>query len=99
MNGLETLADAIWDRLVNNAYKLDLKGNSREAYAESGFGERESSGRVVDGTRAYGNASGEVRADSSTRLSPYGGGGLRTAGWPRIAGRLGTQSALLADAP
>jgi DNA replication protein DnaC len=24
-----TLADAILDRLVNNAYKIDLKGNSR----------------------------------------------------------------------
>ncbi len=27
--GDPTLADAILDRLVNNAYKVDLKGNSR----------------------------------------------------------------------
>ena len=27
--GDPSLADAILDRLVNNAYKLDLKGNSR----------------------------------------------------------------------
>jgi hypothetical protein len=27
--GEPTIADAILDRLVNNAYKLDLKGNSR----------------------------------------------------------------------
>jgi DNA replication protein DnaC len=27
--GDETLADAILDRLVHNAYKLDLRGNSK----------------------------------------------------------------------